>query len=1371
MPRRVVHFLKRRPGFTVLTVIILAIIAKTVNFKLYVIGWDNFSSYFNPVTNIFRTFFAAWREYRGLGAASDSEAVDIFRQLFSLILRPVFPEPILDQVYMMACLAGGVLGMYSFAYHLYRDSGDKEKSHYLAELFGFVAGFFYLFNLNTAATFSFPMIMYITRFMSLPILLSIFYSLLHHRSVSRKRYAAYIAAIFVLSGSYITGTILITTCILLCSFGLFQGRLVKRFLIIFAFFLTVNMFWLLPFANYTVQKSQLIRLAPTFISANETQSNKPKSFFSASKQLLLYSNFFDTQYTDIKDARIKYSFDSFSQLYRQPLANGVMWVFPALYLIGALLLLLRFKKKWLWIPSTMAFFLIMSMKEYSVFGIIYRFFTGVTPFFDVLFRFSDTKFHVYIAFTASLCAAYTLVFVAEKSKKLAVTGAVILSIMFLLVFRDYFVGKFISPFMYNKIPEAYFQLADYLNSDKDTFRVLHLPYDKEAYWRSYTWGMVGSSFFNFMINHPLIEKTFEPASMENAYLDKNILTLLNHMQSVPTAEEKAQRATAFAALLGKTGIKYVILDDTVRTSVPAKGIVYWGEFNNADARAMVDALKYYDLAETAKTYPVDLTGYDGLYGGNYPLDAQKKKLFAENKKATIELVRLKNIVGPVAFPEQTTSVDPTMDNLLETPLAYQDGNSIEDERGHGADLYPFQQPKGSLSETGSDFTLRLPTQSRGEGNINVQLPSLTVAPDTVLQYVDVYTRITDEGAVISIYRPLTPDINGRRIYDKLGEVAIPRQDVDSATSAAYPASGLMSDWNIFNTKSLGAFRLQVNNLVVPLPAAFPSTDQYLGTVAVAGPKLRIAVLAYGGESEVPLTNIGTTENPNCFNDKMAGADWALKKNIPPTLYSRNQSTCTLLGLGGTLDGQDDHIDFQLSLTASHKDTDSKQEQGMNLTSKPSLRQYVTGQTKPNMMYFCVKPEGFNDGCFNSRQIMDVGAGSRTLTIPLEKPVTDTQSFTALLALKNTGYQEQEVRITAIKVRHYRSILADEFALDYPAAQTVSLPVSITGSSYEVSFPKALSSEALYFTPPTGGMFVSNNSCEQAGGYRTFRMVAGRLVSYIENCNNAMYIPADFDSSHFYFWTLNYNLMSGKFPQLYVDDNYYAYSTGMISLYQGYPDVPGFRLFQKPEMWYEKYLGRPSYGRTFTDASLVPAFGYLSSFPELGDLSPKKYEIKHDAENEGIVDLGSFSTQPLPSQWEMMKITPADDISSYQIPAFAVYNPLLPSLRQVTVRMETSGTYLLRFNEGYDKQWIAYPGLLGTIFGGGDQLAPVKCDGFANCYRITKKDSVPVTQTFYLLYTPERLSILGWIGTVVGIILFARVFRRTSPSSEDGKHTS
>jgi hypothetical protein len=107
----------RKPGFCVILLVTLIIGLSNIKPGHDFIGWDNYSSYLDPVTNISRTL-SSWREYRGLGSLSDSEITDVPRQLFFLAFSIILPNQILDQVYYFMCLLIGVICMYLFAHRI-----------------------------------------------------------------------------------------------------------------------------------------------------------------------------------------------------------------------------------------------------------------------------------------------------------------------------------------------------------------------------------------------------------------------------------------------------------------------------------------------------------------------------------------------------------------------------------------------------------------------------------------------------------------------------------------------------------------------------------------------------------------------------------------------------------------------------------------------------------------------------------------------------------------------------------------------------------------------------------------------------------------------------------------------------------------------------------------------------------------------------------------------------------------------------------------------------------------------------------------------------------------------------------------------------
>ncbi len=186
MLNKIIQKIRAYPGLFVLICMLLLINLVSLKPDLHIVGWDNYSSYFQPAINIPRTLFATWREYRGFGVPSDSESPDIFRQLYSLAARTILPETLLDQVYMLLSFDIGIIAMYVFSRMLIKKYFLKEQTTVTIDIFGFLSAMFYLFNLNTLATFYFPMIMYVNRFYSIPLIGIIFMRLLSNQKISKR---------------------------------------------------------------------------------------------------------------------------------------------------------------------------------------------------------------------------------------------------------------------------------------------------------------------------------------------------------------------------------------------------------------------------------------------------------------------------------------------------------------------------------------------------------------------------------------------------------------------------------------------------------------------------------------------------------------------------------------------------------------------------------------------------------------------------------------------------------------------------------------------------------------------------------------------------------------------------------------------------------------------------------------------------------------------------------------------------------------------------------------------------------------------------------------------------------------------------------
>jgi hypothetical protein len=78
-----------------------------------------------------------------------------------------------------------------------------------------------------------------------------------------------------------------------------------------------------------------------------------------------------------------------------------------------------------------------------------------------------------------------------------------------------FASNFINADMRVQIPQQYFQLFDYLNTQPEDLRVANLPINSPYGWVYYNWGYQGAGFLYFGIKQPLLDRDFDRWSPYN----------------------------------------------------------------------------------------------------------------------------------------------------------------------------------------------------------------------------------------------------------------------------------------------------------------------------------------------------------------------------------------------------------------------------------------------------------------------------------------------------------------------------------------------------------------------------------------------------------------------------------------------------------------------------------------------------------------------------------------------------------------------------------------------------------------------------------------------------------------------------------------
>ncbi|GAB4219424.1 MAG: hypothetical protein Fur009_5570 [Candidatus Microgenomates bacterium] len=1324
MLKKIFNYFKNRPGLIILILLLSVITALNIKPDFYLMGWDNYSSYFNLKTNIFRTFFATWREYRGLGVPSDSESTDLFRQLFFLILSPFVKQELLDQIFSFFSFNLGVILIYLLSKKLFK--GVFQNNEQKLDLVGVFSGLFYIFNLNTLATFYFPMIMYINRFYTIPLLFYIFLILIQDK-ITWKKIIFYSFLIIASSGTYMTATIFITVVINLWIFLLIQSQNFKKSLVFLFYFILLNSFWLLSFINYTMNKSSIVYQAPTFIDANEIQLNKPASFYSIFKQLILYPNFFDVNITSFNNSQTS-GIHPLSKFINYFPNNFILSIFSLFYLCGAVLLLINYKKykKFLWISSIIFLYLFLSLKAFSPLGFVYVFLEKNIPFFGSLFRFGDTKFHYFISFAGSLSAGFFITKISERlNKKNILLLLSTLLIILIIIYNSYFNGHFFGFFDLNKVPSAYFEIAKLINNDKDDYRVLHLPFNQDRYWRSYNWGYLGSSFLHFFINKPLIEKTFEPASQENAELNREIYKKIS------------KKSDDLYFLLKKTGIKYIIFDETVYPQITAKGLGSWGTYNYFDSKEAIKKLESEGLLSKTASYNVNISDYLDTYEKVFSFSQDDLNLIKKTSNYEIILYELKDPdpkfqqVDNFSFTDPKTSefnTDPVKDTLQEDKFAF------EISPFKRSDL-KFKFQKGKIETNIDNFNF--------VKNLNYKIEVSDKDIKTPQVNIEVYAQRDEKNLHLYFYSNPFPNLIFEdqilSVKTKIKEILIPANKIVDSLQVTENLENYLSNWGvILPYKLISGLRIKIGDNIIPFPLVLSKQETYVGSLILDQGFHKVQILKENSDSKINLNRLNLTDNPNCFSDKLDNYSSSVDYNNGQfKLYSQNGSTCFTLSIDNYLDKKANYSEIKVNYLFQSQDLDKKYLKERK-TSKPVLQSVVKGLSKPDYLSVCIKDNNVDD-CFNTHQILSLESFD-SITIPTEKEINAYEPI-IFFTLKNIGYQSQTLIINQLSIKKFEAVLEDILNVkleNNSTVFTVKKPQKL-----KISFNLPLNYFSFY-QGKKDGFFVSNGVCNQPNSYRTYRQI-DKLISYFENCDNNFFQSLDFDSNNSYLWLLDYNLASGKFPRFNLGDGFNSYTNQILSLNQGYPNIHGFKEFQNPEFFANKQnILNKIQNLRLTDTSI-----FLPSNSAVSDQKKKNFMIAHDSENEGMAIYDNFNVVQIPNIWTNLSIGPENNSFIINQTSNVKFAMILPSLWKINIDSSDRKKQVILFNEGYDKQWGIYASFFDLLIGKKAIGNHYKCNAYANCFEISSQNS-----QFYIFYWPEKLNVLGWVLTLL-IILFGK----------------
>jgi hypothetical protein len=480
-------------------------------------GWDTLHPEFNFGLAFERYFTGVFRVEQGLGAvAAHSHMADLPRLIILYIVHFVLPLNFLRYFYIFLNAIIGTLGMYFLL--------DK---HFLKQkTASFLGAFFYLLNIGTVQIFNVPFEMFTTLFMTLPFLFYFATSYLIEPKHRGKNLLAFSILALLNSPSAYASTL---WYVFFTGFFLYflafsfvnrteHAKMLRSFLILIIALLAVNLFWLAPNLYFVLYHAKEVQQANINLLFSDQAFLKNKEFGTIGNLLLLKSFYFDWNiyqghnvFTDLLLPYINHLKNIFALLLSYGLGLSS--------LAGIFIGLRKLKLKFIPLLLLLCVCLFFLINDNFPTAPLYNFFQNHFPFFKEAFRFPDDKILNLYAFLVSIFFGYFALFTIERLKKInlkleAIFALIIVGAIFFYSLPS-FASNFINADMRVQIPQQYFQLFDYLNTQPEDLRVANLPINSPYGWVYYNWGYQGAGFLYFGIKQPLLDRDFDRWSPYN----------------------------------------------------------------------------------------------------------------------------------------------------------------------------------------------------------------------------------------------------------------------------------------------------------------------------------------------------------------------------------------------------------------------------------------------------------------------------------------------------------------------------------------------------------------------------------------------------------------------------------------------------------------------------------------------------------------------------------------------------------------------------------------------------------------------------------------------------------------------------------------
>ena len=558
----------------------------------FLTGWDTLHPEFNYRIYLGRILDGVWQEHQSLGAvATQAHASEIPRVLVLMLLDLFLPMNMVRYAYAFLMLILGPLGVYAFVKH----GVLKDRKWQVGEIAGFAGGLFYLFNLCTLQHFYVPLEMFLTHFGLLGwLFLTVVWFL---REGSRKALIWFSVVTFFMVSQAHTATLFYAFFLYLILYLLsylvahkFNRQILKRVVLIITGTIVINLFWFPPNLYFAVNHGKEIQESKIHLLFSQEAFLQNKEFGNIKDVALLKSFLFNWgEY--VGNSRYGDLLDEWRHQLQQPLVLPLGYGLFGLVVVGLALAIAKREKVLLGIGLMFLAGLFFIFNVNPPLGGVFVWLQDNIPLFKEAFRFPFTKFSIGLVFCYAVFFSYFISVIAEvlegwsayppngregppvaewrhgtrsaggrpPTRIVAWLGLIgLLFLSFYYYAKPMFKGGLISPSMRIAIPQRYFEMFSYFDSQKDYGRVLNLPIHSMWGWVYHNWdvqttlGYQGAGFLWFGIKQPLINREFDRWNLTNEKPYMEISTAI-YARDLPALEK----------LLDKYKIRWLLVDKSI----------------------------------------------------------------------------------------------------------------------------------------------------------------------------------------------------------------------------------------------------------------------------------------------------------------------------------------------------------------------------------------------------------------------------------------------------------------------------------------------------------------------------------------------------------------------------------------------------------------------------------------------------------------------------------------------------------------------------------------------------------------------------------------------------------------------------------------